>query len=255
MITHWKTSKELIKISDMTDVHLNRTINMLYRQIDGSAHDDWVYDNISAMKKELMSRQNNTDNIIKYKPGDSVWVYKIEDYRECIGRHEERAGYDHLGPIGVMVDDYRYVHKEGAVNVKFYYGLLDEYSIDRIYETESECLRKEKYEKMDKITGVEFKVAGVTFKNDDGSDRGQKIIEISKNRDNTIIEIEREPSNRFDPNAVMVKADGVQIGYIPKDYASILSPLMDQGRVFNAKIKDCGEYKNRPYAAIIVDER
>lgn len=108
---------------------------------------------------------------------------------------------------------------------------------------------------MEKISNVDLKVVGVTFKNDDGSSRADKIIEMSQHKETVVIRLEREPQNKFDPNAIKVIADGVQIGYIGKDYAGILTPMMDnEFRQFTAKLKDCGEYKNRPYCEITINE-
>lgn len=108
---------------------------------------------------------------------------------------------------------------------------------------------------MEKITNVDLKVVGVTFKNDDGSSRADKILEMSQHKDTVVIRLEREPMNRFDPNAIKVVADGKQIGYIGRDYSGILAPMMDnEFRQFSAKLKDCGEYKNRPYCEITINE-
>lgn len=108
----------------------------------------------------------------------------------------------------------------------------------------------------EKITNVDLKVVGVTFKNDDGSSRKDKIIEIATNgKENYQVTIEREPSNQYDPNAIKVLVDGRQIGYIGKDFSGILAPMMDnEFRSFTAVIKDCGEYKNRPYCVITINE-
>lgn len=56
-IRWWKTKNgKLIAITDMTDKHLINTIKFLKRQIDGSIHDEFVYDNIIAMENELKRR-------------------------------------------------------------------------------------------------------------------------------------------------------------------------------------------------------
>jgi len=46
----------------------------------------------------------------------------------------------------------------------------------------------------------------------------------------------REPENPHDPNAIRVALFGeFFMGYIPKDIAAHLAPLMDAGRVFDAE--------------------
>lgn len=56
-IKYWKTKDgKIIRISDMTTTHIINTIKMLRRQIDGSIHDDFVYDYVDAMQKELKRR-------------------------------------------------------------------------------------------------------------------------------------------------------------------------------------------------------
>lgn len=56
-ITLWRTKGgKFIKIKDMTTTHLINTIKMLKQQIDGSAHDDFCWDNIDAMEQELRKR-------------------------------------------------------------------------------------------------------------------------------------------------------------------------------------------------------
>ena len=60
---YWKTKGgKLIPIRDMTSTHLRNTIAMLRRQIDGSAHDDFCWDNITAMEREIERRIRDGEN-------------------------------------------------------------------------------------------------------------------------------------------------------------------------------------------------
>lgn len=168
-VTHWRMAgNKLIAIRDMTDLHLQNTIKMLKRQIDGSIHDEFVYDNVIAMENELKRRKR----------------------------------------------------------------------------------------KMAQITNVDLKVVGVMFKNEGtGESRKEIIKELSnKDKDDISVKLEREPNNKFDQNAVKVIADGKQIGYIGKEFAAIIAPLMDEYEEFEAKVKGIGEYKNRPYCEITINQ-
>ena len=101
------------------------------------------------------------------------------------------------------------------------------------------------------IKNVKLKVVGVTFTNEDGVSR-QSIIKKLAQCDT--ITIRREPTNRYDTNAIMVLTDKGQVGYIGKDYASILAPMMDAGTQFKATIGETGEYKGNYYLNIIINE-
>lgn len=105
---------------------------------------------------------------------------------------------------------------------------------------------------MDKIKDVEFKVVGTTFRNDDGTSR-KEIIVNRLSSDDTVT-LKREPDNKYDRYAVAVMTEYGQIGYVGKEYARILAEYMDNGRTFISRIIDCGEYKDRPYCKIIVNE-
>lgn len=96
------------------------------------------------------------------------------------------------------------------------------------------------------IKNVKLKVVGVTFE-------GRQEIIKQLNRDD-IITIRREPINRFDTNAIAVWTEKGQIGYIGKDYASILAPMMDTGTQFEATIAELDEYKNTHYVHILINE-
>lgn len=101
------------------------------------------------------------------------------------------------------------------------------------------------------IKNVKLKVVGVTFTNEDGVSR-QNIIAGLK--DNSMIILRREPTNRYDTNAVAVFTEDGQVGYISKDYSSILAPMMDAGTQLEAKIGEHGKFKDNYYINIIINE-
>lgn len=258
-VRYWKMKGgKFIAIRDMTDEHLNNTIKMLKRQIDGSIHDEFVYDNIIAMENELKHRRDSCQPqseleciSIPFKLGQVVYVIKkVEEYHY----EEHDGGHDHLGllppEIVRVTDGYHNEVKE----LKFYYGLLDKYAVNEIYTTKSDA-EKEIYKTM-KIQNVDLKVVGVTFKNEDtGEKRADIIRELAHKKQNDIkVELVREPNNKYDMNAVKVFADSKQIGYIGKEYAQIIAPLMDEYEEFSAVVKGIGEYKNRPYCEITINQ-
>ena len=96
------------------------------------------------------------------------------------------------------------------------------------------------------IKNVKLKVVGVTFE-------GRQEIIKQLNKDD-VITIRREPTNKFDKNAIMVVSEKGQVGYIGKDYATILAPMMDGGTQFEAKIAELDVYKNTHYIHIMINE-
>ena len=167
MVRTWKISGgKVINIRDMTDIHLQNTISYLKRQIDGSIHDEFLYDNIIAMENELNRR---TKKMIQH---------------------------------------------------------------------------------------VDLKVVGVTFTNEGTGEKRSDIVRelAQKNVSDIKIQLVREPENQYDANAVKVIADDRQIGYIGKEYATIIAPLMDEYEEFSTVVKGIGEYKNRPYCEITINQ-
>lgn len=81
------------------------------------------------------------------------------------------------------------------------------------------------------------KLAGVTF------DDCQANIKKWGCPDIGTYALVREPSNQHDPNAVRVSLFGIHdLGYLPKNHAERLAPLMDRGRTFLAEYVHRNEY-------------
>ena len=101
---------------------------------------------------------------------------------------------------------------------------------------------------MDKLQNIKLKVVGVTFTNEDTGVTRQSIL--SKCTTDTAIFLEREPNNKYDKNAIKVMTLMGQVGYVGKEYASILAEMMDAGRKFQATVAECDVYKKNWYMQI-----
>lgn len=101
------------------------------------------------------------------------------------------------------------------------------------------------------IKNVKLKVVGVTFANEDGTEI-QFILSKLKKGDNIILR--REPHNKYDVNAIAVWSDIGQVGYIAKDYSSIIAPMMDNGTEFRVDIAELDMYKDNYYLHITINE-
>ena len=104
---------------------------------------------------------------------------------------------------------------------------------------------------MNKIANVRLKVVGVSFKNNDGTDRQAIIGAMTKN---SPVILRREPDNTYDRNAVAVDSIDGQVGDIGKDYAKIIASLMDAGRVFKATVDIVDRYEGTNYLHIMINE-
>ena len=101
------------------------------------------------------------------------------------------------------------------------------------------------------IENVKLKVVGVTFANPDGTSR-QEIM--SNLVEGSSVFLEREPNNKFDKNAVKVNTLLGQVGYLGRDYAAILSGMMDTGHIFTATIAELDTYKGNWFMQININE-
>ena len=76
-------------------------------------------------------------------------------------------------------------------------------------------------------------VVGVFYRNNNGTSRQDIIRKIEVGEP---LELVREPSNMYDTNAVMVRHELGQIGYVDRDSADAIAPRMDAGETFPAQV-------------------
>lgn len=83
--------------------------------------------------------------------------------------------------------------------------------------------------------GWEVAVAGESHTNPDGTSRRSIIAKLAAGG---VVTLEREPDNKFDPNAVRVCSRFGVIGYVGRDNAPDIAEWIDRGETVTAYI--CG---------------
>jgi hypothetical protein len=73
------------------------------------------------------------------------------------------------------------------------------------------------------------KVAGVSF-----DDRQEAVKSLLSN---TVLLLVREPENQFDTNAIKVLHGDKQLGYLKRELAKELAPMIDSGSRFSCLVK------------------
>ena len=98
-------------------------------------------------------------------------------------------------------------------------------------------MNKNTERKLRKIDSITVKLAGVTF------DDCQANIKQWGCPDIGTYALVREPENPHDSNAVRVSLFGIHdMGYLPRNHAMRIAPLMDEGRTFLAEYVSRNEY-------------
>jgi hypothetical protein len=86
----------------------------------------------------------------------------------------------------------------------------------------------------------QFFIAGVQFRPRDEINRAVKQLEVGE-----LVSLEREPDNKFDPNAVKILTsiinqdemeEDIFLGYVPKKFSSEVSALLDYDVVVNCTV-------------------
>jgi len=82
---------------------------------------------------------------------------------------------------------------------------------------------------MTEIRTNTFDIRGVKFRN--------TSADVAALKSGDLVNLTREPTNEFDPNAVACTSGGRFLGYMPKELARYLSPMMNEGLKLHAVIK------------------
>lgn len=82
---------------------------------------------------------------------------------------------------------------------------------------------------------LEFSVAGTSFRSRDDLASVAKVVRSGPHRLVSAM-LRREPTNKFDPNAIRVYCNDAWLGYVPRVQAATLAPCMDRGDRIDAVV-------------------
>ena len=100
-------------------------------------------------------------------------------------------------------------------------------------------------------SGYNFDVVGESFHRDHlvALLKKNKVIAVGEFATSAMLEL--EPTNDFDPNAVKVMVDGLQVGYVPKTFSGDVTRMMNDKGVTEFEVPALlGWDNNNPMPAI-----
>jgi len=100
-------------------------------------------------------------------------------------------------------------------------------------------------------SGYDFDVVGESFQRDHlvALLKKNKVIGVGQFQTQAMLEL--EPTNDFDPNAVKVMVDGLQVGYVPKTFSGDVTKMLKAKGVTEFKVPaQLGWDSNYPMPAI-----
>ena len=100
-------------------------------------------------------------------------------------------------------------------------------------------------------SGYNFDVVGESFQRDHlvALLKKNKVIDVGQFQTQAMLEL--EPTNDFDPNAVKVMVDGLQVGYVPKTFSGDVTKMLKDKGVTEFKVPALlGWDSNNPMPAI-----
>jgi single-stranded-DNA-specific exonuclease len=116
--------------------------------------------------------------------------------------------------------------------------------IERVFAKADEYA-KDRYATIGGASQFHSKIVGVSFEGRQDTIAGLRV--------GTELVLERQPVNEFDPNAIAVRYGALQLGFVRKQIAKHLAPLIDDGARYRARIESLtggpstgsGQVKNR----------
>ena len=110
--------------------------------------------------------------------------------------------------------------------------------VERVFAKADEYA-KDRYATIGGASQFHSKIVGVSFEGRQDTIAGLRV--------GTDLTLQRQPDNQFDPNALAVYYGALQLGFVRKQIAKHLAPLIDDGAQYRARIESLtgGGEKNR----------
>ena len=103
--------------------------------------------------------------------------------------------------------------------------------VEDLFAHADEILAREEYAGITDAPSFHTKLAGVTFEG-----RQDVLADLSPG---TVLRLERQPDNAFDPNAIaLFHPAGQQVGFFNRRLATALAPVLDAGVAYDVEVTD-----------------
>jgi single-stranded-DNA-specific exonuclease len=100
--------------------------------------------------------------------------------------------------------------------------------LDSLFERRAEFLERDRYASIGEAVDFYTKIVGVSFEK-----RQDIIAGLSVG---AALDLIREPANPHDPNAIAIRYGALQLGYIRREIARRIAPIIDAGERYSAEV-------------------
>lgn len=178
-----------------------------------------------------------------------AFLYEIIDTISADGEiSEEELDRLALGIERVLPKDVRAVAREQRSRRRESKKreLIAKRAADRAERDVAKARRRAERERLRPLHRGDYLVAGACRKE-------ERRIACERLSDGDMVDLEREPDNRHDPNAILILSEnGDELGYVPREHAKVMAPLLDAGADYEATIKKLWERSDGGIVPIVV---
>ncbi|MFW5962354.1 MAG: single-stranded-DNA-specific exonuclease RecJ [bacterium] len=171
-------------------------------------------------EKESLEGKQEPNSISQTSQQSSQQVAEKQTYLDVVYKPSINS-YRGRTNIQLIIEDVKFKAKENNYKQRES-NEVDEF-IRNLFEKSEIILAEEPYRGIDQAENFATKVRGVTY------EERQEVLAELKNCVGEELQLIREPDNSNDENAIMVYSQYGQLGYIRREVAEWIAPLLDNG--------------------------